>query len=75
LGGGTITITGPASNVTDFNIGRAGGEPDFVGYEITALRWSVDLANFDTPGQDINGNGIWTDFNVRIKIDVEGRPE
>lgn len=74
-GGSTITYSQPTSNYLDFDIARAGGELDFVGYHITALRWTVVLANFDSPGSDSNGNGIWTDYDVTIRIDVEGEPD
>lgn len=74
-GASTTTYTQPTSSRIDFDIARPNGEPDFVGYHITALRLTVVHANFDSPGSDLNGNGIWTDYDVTIRIDVEGQPE
>jgi len=73
--GSSTTFVGLLSSRIHFAIARAGGEPDFVGYEITALRLTIARANFESPGQDLNGNGMWTDYELEIEIHVEGRPE
>ncbi len=73
-GGNTDTIFNTESVLIDFDIARETGEPDFVGCEITALRWAVDLASIKTPGSDPNQNGMWTDYEIQSRIIVEGRP-
>jgi hypothetical protein len=49
-------------------------DPDLMGAEITSIIVHLDLIEIDSPGSDPNGNGQWTDFQLRILVVTLGRP-
>lgn len=66
----TILITSERSLI-DF---ASRDKPDFAGWEITALRWTLVFASLTSPGTDPRGDEVWTDYEIRGDIVVEGRP-
>lgn len=48
--------------------------PDFQGYEIESIRFQIDAVLIATPGQNPNGDGNWTDFQLQGRLIVRGRP-
>lgn len=74
LVGGGAAITG--SFETDAFSGGAldGQEPDFVGAEITSISLELDSVSIQSPGNDPNGDGLWTDAFFEGRIVVMGRP-
>lgn len=48
-------------------------DPDFAGYTVTRLILKVRSVVFNTPGENPNSNGIWTDYFVDGYIVVMGR--
>ena len=48
-------------------------DPDFVGFEIGSITLVIDLVNFDSPGEDPNRDGLWTDYVFEGRVVVEGR--
>jgi len=49
-------------------------DPDFAGFEIGSVTLVIDAVSFDSPGQDPNNDGIWTDYSFQARIVVVGRP-
>ncbi len=39
---------------------------------ISSVEISVLAAHFDSPGQDPNGDGVWTDYGAAVRFDVFG---
>jgi hypothetical protein len=46
---------------------------DLAGYTVERIGFRVDSVTFDSPGEDGNGDGIWTDFRLRGAFVFEGR--
>jgi len=49
-------------------------DPDFIGSKITHILVHLDNVTFNSPGSDLNGNGIWTDYSYEIRIVIMGYP-
>lgn len=47
---------------------------DFQGSIIDSLTITVDSFTPDSPGQDPNGDGIWTDYSAKYSLSVQGKP-
>jgi hypothetical protein len=45
---------------------------DLAGYTIDRIGFRVDEVNFDSPGANLNGDGIWTDISLRGALVFEG---
>lgn len=54
--------------------GRPGTALDFSGYQVTGIVFHVDSILLATPGSNINGDGIWTDWYLRGSLVVLGHP-
>lgn len=48
---------------------------DFYGYEITEVGLTVDSLTIDSPGQNPNGDGLWTDYSYDVTFTIYGIPE
>lgn len=58
-----------------FSGGALGGqEPDFAGAEITGIALELDSVTILSPGDDPNGDGLWTFATIEGRIVVMGRP-
>jgi hypothetical protein len=45
---------------------------DLAGYTINRIGFRLDALTFDSPGEDANGNGIWTDYTIQGAFLFEG---
>lgn len=45
---------------------------DFSGYNINSMSFTLNSITFDTPGRDLNENGIWTDFDIAGSVTFDG---
>lgn len=72
VGGGSGEGGGEASFFFDDYTGTNG--IDFAGYDIYSLSLTVNNLIFDTPGNDYNGDGIWTDVTFDATINVNTIP-
>jgi len=45
---------------------------DLAGYTINRIGFRLDALTFDSPGEDANGDGIWTDYTIRGVFLFEG---
>jgi hypothetical protein len=45
---------------------------DLAGYTINRIGFRLDALTFDSPGEDPNGDGIWTDFTIQGVFLFEG---
>jgi WD40 repeat protein/photosystem II stability/assembly factor-like uncharacterized protein len=52
--------------------GSLRGRVDFAGFDIRSLELRIDEVTLDTPGEDPNGDGQWTDYWVRATLTVYG---
>jgi hypothetical protein len=48
--------------------------PDFYDYTIDAIGLKINSLIIDIPGQDPNGDGNWTDFEIDLTLNVYGSP-
>ena len=48
---------------------------DLGGYDIVAIMMTVDVLSFESPGEDPNGDGMWTDFTTDLTFDFVLVPE
>ncbi|MDJ0975672.1 MAG: hypothetical protein QNJ98_14515 [Planctomycetota bacterium] len=48
--------------------------PDAAGYAITRIEMEVHHISLTSPGADLNGDGVWTDFSFDVTIRIYGRP-
>ena len=53
--------------------GGGSGEPDLTGYEIDYIT-QIMTVNQESPGQDLNGDGIWTDWSASGFYEFYGTP-
>ena len=51
--------------------GGSGG-PDFQGSTVDKLGLLVNNLTFNTPGENPNGDGIWTDYSIDVTLNVYG---
>lgn len=58
---------------TFFNSKTSPG-PDFQGFEIESIRFVIEAVGHACPGSDPNHDGIWTDYMLRGRLVVRGRP-
>jgi hypothetical protein len=67
---------GAAVNESLFFFGdpTGSGRVDFAGFEITSLELRIDEIIFSSPGTNPSGDGLWTDFNIRSTLTVNGQP-
>ena len=47
---------------------------DFKDFTIQCISLRINSLTLDTPGQDPNGNGIWTDYSINYSLLVKGVP-
>jgi hypothetical protein len=45
---------------------------DLAGYTINRIGFRLDALTFDSPGEDANGDGIWTDYAIQGAFLFEG---
>jgi hypothetical protein len=45
---------------------------DLAGYTINRIGFRLDALSFDSPGEDFNGDGIWTDYTIEGAFLFEG---
>lgn len=57
---------------SDLYAGRPGPGPDFSGLLINRVEFHVDTVIVDTPGDDPNGDGVWTNYTVVGSVVVLG---
>ena len=50
-----------------------GPDPDLSGYEIDYITQTLTVSH-DSPGKDLNGDGIWTDWSVSGVYEFYGNP-
>ena len=48
------------------------GSPDLIGYSISRIELHLDELTVDSPGDDPNGDGIWTDYSDEVTITFHG---
>ncbi|MBW8042156.1 MAG: PEP-CTERM sorting domain-containing protein [Planctomycetes bacterium] len=48
---------------------------DFYGWQVTEISLTVNSLTIDTPGNNPNGDGIWTDYAYDITFTIHGIPE
>ena len=48
---------------------------DFQGYVINSLQLRVNTLLLDSPGEDLNEDGIWTDCTANVTFTINGVPE
>lgn len=66
--GGGAGSTSPESMF----FGKTPGSPDFDGYVIDSIQFLIDSVLIATPGTNPNGDGIWTDYDIRGQVVVFG---
>ncbi|WP_052672331.1 PEP-CTERM sorting domain-containing protein [Aliterella atlantica] len=66
---GTGVATGVGESAFTFN-----NATDFQGAIIDSLTITIDSFAPDSPGQNPNGDGIWTDYSAKYSLSVQGRP-
>lgn len=72
--GGSTAITG-SFEADAFSGGALDGQgPDFAGAEITGISLELDSVSIQSPGDDPNGDGLWTSAFIEGRIVVMGRP-
>ena len=49
-------------------------DPDLAGTNVTHVLIHLDVVNIQSPGSDPNGNGIWTNYDFRIRMVIMGNP-
>ena len=49
-----------------------GTGPDLTGYQVQSFGLQINSATFQSPGQDPNHNGIWTDFSEQVTLNIYG---
>jgi len=71
------SLTSTARGEDSFFEGGLDGslDPDFVGYQLTRLVYHFEHFRLTSPGSNPNGDGLWTDLEMRIRLCVYGRPE
>ena len=62
-GGGGGGLAGREPFLLGGDVGPGG--VDLAGYRITRIGFRVDALTVDSPGQDLGGDGIWTDVTLR----------
>lgn len=72
--GGSTAITGSFEEVAFSGGALDGQEPDFAGAEITGISLELDSVSIQSPGDDPNGDGLWTYAFIEGRIVVMGRP-
>jgi len=69
-GGGLAGFPFPVQQLFFGNSGRV----DFAGFHITSLDFRLDEFNLTSPGENPNGDGLWTEYTVRGTLTVNGAP-
>jgi hypothetical protein len=54
---------------------KIGEEPDLSGYVIEEITLTVNSLSLDSPGRNLNGDGIWTDVSAECIFVFYGIPE
>lgn len=74
LSDGTTSITGNLESIAFSGGALEGREPDFAGAEITGISLELTGVSIQSPGNDPNGDGLWTDAFIEGRIVIMGRP-
>jgi hypothetical protein len=62
---------GPESDVLDYHVTQT--SVDLFGYEIEFILRRLTFS-MESPGRDLNGDGLWTDFHVNGVYEIWGSP-
>jgi hypothetical protein len=63
---------GPESNFYEDRVAGS-APPDLQGFSIERVTVEIDVASFESPGTNPNGDGIWTDVTIQGRVVIEGR--
>ena len=74
LSDGSAAITGSLESIEFSGGALEGQEPDLAGAEITGISLELDTVSIQSPGDDPNGDGLWTSAFIEGRIVVMGRP-
>ncbi len=73
LSDGSAAITGSLESIEFSGGALEGQEPDFAGAEITGISLELVSVTIQSPGDDPNGDGLWTSADIEGRIIVMGR--
>ena len=65
-------VGGSCSGFSSRESTRLGGDPDFLGSEITELNVRVNSISFETPAHDPNGDGVFTSYDYDMNFIISG---
>ena len=63
---------GPESTLLEDRVAGS-SPPDLQGFSIERVTVEIDMASFESPGTNPNGDGIWTDVTIQGRVVIEGR--
>jgi hypothetical protein len=63
---------GPESNLYEDRVAGS-APPDLQGFSIERVTVEIDVASFESPGTNPNGDDIWTDVTIEGRVVIEGR--